>query len=75
VAVAGEVEQAGEGVGVGDAEVVAGEEAEAASAVEEVAEVLLHADDAAPHGEADGDVGSLRAGQLFAEVGQGGAGA
>ena len=43
-AVAFEVEQAREGVGIGDVEVVAGEEAEPASRREEVAEVRLEAD-------------------------------
>jgi hypothetical protein len=43
VAVAVEVEELREGVGVGEAEVVAGDEPEAASFAEEVAEVLLDA--------------------------------
>ena len=69
VAVAFEVEELHEGVGVGEAEVVAGEEAEAASLAEEVAEVSFDAADAARHHEADDDVGSLRSAELLAQVG------
>jgi hypothetical protein len=52
-----EVEEAGQRVGLGDAEVVAGEEAEAAASPQQVAEMRLEAVEAARHDEADGDVG------------------
>ena len=68
--VAFEVEEAGEGVGLGDAEVVAGEEAEAAASPQQVAEVGLDAVEAARHDEADGDVGCCGLGQLADQVGE-----
>ena len=68
--VAFEVEEAGEGVGLGDAEVVAGEEAEAALSGQEVAEVGAEPLEAARHDEADGDVGGRGFRELLAEVGE-----
>jgi len=68
LAVAFEIEEADEGFGLGDAEVVAREEAEPAVSGQEVAEVGLEAMEAARHDEADGDVGGRRLGQLFAQV-------
>jgi len=56
-AVALEVEEADEGFGLGDAEVIAGEEAEPACSGQEVAEVGFELREAAGHDEADGDVG------------------
>ena len=72
VAIAFEVEEAGEGVGIGDAEVVAGEDAEAAPAVEEIAQVPFEAVDAARQDEADGDVGVVGLGEVLDEVGRSG---
>ena len=63
-----EVEKAHERVGLGDAEVVAREEAEPAASSQQVAEIGLDAVEAARHDEADGDVGSGRQGQLSAQV-------
>ena len=59
-----------EGVWLGDAEVVAGEEAEAALSGQEVAEVGAEPFDAARHDEADGDVGCRGFRELLAEVGE-----
>ncbi len=68
LAVALEVEQADKCVGVSDAEVVAGQQAQTAAALEEVAEVRLDAVDAAGHHEADGDIDLVGAGELLAET-------
>jgi hypothetical protein len=68
LAVAFEIEEADEGFGLGDADVVAREEAEPAVSGQEVPEVGLHSLEAARHDEADGDVGGRRLGQLFAQV-------
>ena len=68
--VAFEVEEADEGVGLGDAEVVAGEEAEAALSGQELAEVEFEPVEAARHDEADGDVGRRGVSQLPAQVGE-----
>ena len=70
LAVAFEVEEADEGFGLGDAQVVAGEEAEPAAPGEELAEVGLEAQEPARHDEANGDVSSCRLGQLSAQVGE-----
>jgi hypothetical protein len=68
LAVAFEIEEADGGFGLGDAEVVAGEEAEPAVSGQEVAEVGFEALEAARHDEADGDVGIRGLGQLFVQV-------
>jgi len=60
LALAFEVEKAHERGGLGDAEVVAREEAEPAASSQQVAEIGLDAVEAARHDEADGDVGSSR---------------
>ena len=70
LAVAFEVEEAREGVGIGDAEVIAGEQAQAAFPREEVAEMLLQAGNAAGLDEADGDVSLVGGGELIDEVGK-----
>jgi len=45
-----------EGGGLGDVEVVAGEEAQGAAALEQVLQALVDELEAADHGEGDGDV-------------------
>jgi hypothetical protein len=67
LAVAFEVDEADEGLGLADPEVVAREEAEPAVSGQEVPEVGLYSLEAARHDEADGDVGGRGLGQLFAK--------
>jgi hypothetical protein len=68
LAVAFEIEEADESLGLADPEVVAREEAEPAVSGQEVPEVGLYSLEAARHDEADGDVGGRGLSQLFAQV-------
>ncbi|MBU6290240.1 MAG: hypothetical protein KGS10_18940 [Chloroflexi bacterium] len=67
---ASEVGETKQRLGLGDVEVVAGEQAEGAAAVQEVAQVLDHEVEAAGANEGDAQVGGGRAVEVRAEVGQ-----
>ncbi len=65
-----EIEQADEGVGLGDSEVVAGEKAQAAFSIEKLAEVGVEQIDAASENEGNDQIGAVGAVEMSQEMGE-----